>query len=95
MRMMEVVSRMKGKTDTYKIEALIELSNLVLYTDTGRILKYRHLKRDPKYKDAWNISAVNEFGRVAQGVDGRVKGTETIYFVHKRDVTQDIFKDVT
>ena len=35
---MEVVARMKDKTYTSKREALIELSNSVLDTDTVRIL---------------------------------------------------------
>ena len=36
MRIMEVVAWMKGKTDTYQIEAMIELGNLVIDTYTGR-----------------------------------------------------------
>ena len=47
MRMMEVFAWMKGKTDTYQREALIELENLVLDTGTERMLKYIHLMRDP------------------------------------------------
>ena len=47
MSMMEVVAWMKGKTDTYQREALIELENLVLDTGTERMLKYIHLMRDP------------------------------------------------
>ena len=69
--------------------------NLVLDKDTGSILEYIHLRRDPKYKDAWNISAANKFGRLSQRVGGRVKVSDTIYFVHKRGVPQDRFKDVT
>ena len=61
-RMMKVVARMKEKTDSYQKEALIELANSVIDTDIGRILEYRHLKRYLNYKDAWNISAANEFG---------------------------------
>ena len=86
---------MKGKTDTYQREVLIELENLVLDTDTGRMLEYIHLRREPKYKDKWNISAANEFGRFAQGVGSRLKGTDTIHFVHKREFPQDRFKDTT
>ena len=44
-RMMEMVAHMKGKTVTYKREALIELENSVLDADTGRMLEYRHLRR--------------------------------------------------
>ena len=70
----------------YQREELTELANLVLDTDRRRMLEYRHLRRYPKYKDAWNIYSSNEYGQLAQGVGGRVKGTYTIYFVHKKDV---------
>ena len=48
MRMMEVVARMKYKTDTYQIRALIELANSMLDTDTIIILEYRYLRRELK-----------------------------------------------
>ena len=51
MKMIEVVAQKKGKPDTCKREALIGLANLLLYTDIGRMLEYRHISRDPKYKD--------------------------------------------
>ena len=59
---------MKGKTDTYQREALIELANLVLDIGTGRMIEYRNLRRDPKYKYAWNIYAASEFLRLSQVV---------------------------
>eukprot|EP00804_Cyclotella_cryptica_P023552 CCRYP_018913-RA/>CCRYP_018913-RA protein AED:0.17 eAED:0.19 QI:0/0/0/1/0.25/0/5/0/1080 len=49
----------------------------------------------PRFKEAWSISAANEFGRLAQGVGGRVKGTDTIRFIPKSEVPEDRFKDVT
>ena len=59
------------------------------------MLNYRQLIRNPKYKKQWNVSAANEFGRLANGVGGRIKGTNTIKFVHKRDVPKARMKDVT
>eukprot|EP00804_Cyclotella_cryptica_P005837 CCRYP_000123-RA/>CCRYP_000123-RA protein AED:0.35 eAED:0.34 QI:0/0/0/1/0/0/3/0/533 len=59
------------------------------------LLEYRALLRHPKYSDAWNLSAANEFDRLAQGKTGRVKGTNTIAFISKTDVPHDRFKDVT
>eukprot|EP00956_Cyclotella_meneghiniana_P007050 scaffold9575_cov44-Cyclotella_meneghiniana.AAC.1 len=50
----------------------IERAFPVLDPETGQLLEYRQLLRHPKYKDAWNISAANEFGRLAQGIKGRV-----------------------
>ena len=41
------------------------------------------------------LSSANEFGRLAQGVGGRIKGTNTIFFIHKHQVPIDRLKDVT
>jgi hypothetical protein len=44
----------------------------------------------------WAKSAANEFGRLAQGLkDGRVKGTDTIKFIHKDKVPDKRMKDIT
>ena len=48
-----------------------------------------------KYKEDWDVSAANEFGRLAQGVGGRTKGTNTILFVAKKAIPQDRFRDIT
>ncbi len=37
----------------------------------------------------------NEFGQLAQGDGGQIKGTNTIYFVHKHQVKQDRWRDIT
>ena len=58
----------------------IEKAFPVLDPETGQLLEYRQLLRHPKFKDAWNISAANEFGRLAQGIKGRVKATDTIKY---------------
>eukprot|EP00804_Cyclotella_cryptica_P000392 CCRYP_008696-RA/>CCRYP_008696-RA protein AED:0.37 eAED:0.37 QI:0/0/0/1/0/0/5/0/407 len=60
-----------------------------------QLLEYRQLLRHPKFKEAWNISAANEFGRLAQGIKGRVKATDTIKFIPKSDIPPDRLKDVT
>eukprot|EP00804_Cyclotella_cryptica_P017742 CCRYP_001167-RA/>CCRYP_001167-RA protein AED:0.39 eAED:0.39 QI:0/0/0/1/0/0/5/0/585 len=67
----------------------------VLDPETGQLLEYRQLLRHPKFKEAWNISAANEFGRLAQGIKGRVKATDTIKFIPKSDIPPDRLKDVT
>ena len=73
----------------------IERAFPVLDPETGQLLEYRQLLRHPKYKDAWNISAANEFGRLAQGIKGRVKATDTIKFIRKSEIPHDRLKDVT
>ncbi len=40
-------------------------------------------------------SLANEFGQLAQGVGGQIKGTNTIFFVHKHQGSQDRWKDIT
>ena len=47
-------------------------------------LNYRQLIQNPKYKKDWNILAAIEFGQLAQGVGGQIKGTNTIKFIYKR-----------
>ena len=42
----------------------------VLDEESGKLLKYKQLLSHPKYKKEWNISAADEFSRLAQGVGG-------------------------
>jgi hypothetical protein len=67
----------------------------VLDPEMGQLLEYRQLLCHPKFKEAWNILAANEFGRLAQGIKGRVKATDTIKFIRKSDIPYDRLKDVT
>ena len=48
-----------------------------------------------KHKETWSKSSANKFGRLANGVGGRIKGTNTIKFIHKRDLPSKRMKDVT
>jgi hypothetical protein len=68
---------------------------LVCNNDTGEYLNYRQLIQDPKHQKIWNSLAANEFGQLAQGVGGRVKATNTIFFIPKDKVLKDRMKDVT
>ena len=72
---------------------LAELASAVL--DGDNVLKYRQLLKHPVLGPAWNTSSANEFGRLAQGVGGRVKGTDTIFFINKEEVPLDRVLDVT
>ena len=67
----------------------------VLDPDTGKSLSYRQLRQHPKLGPAWDVSSANEFGRLAQGIGGRVKGTNTIFFIPKSEVPLDRRKDVS
>jgi hypothetical protein len=72
-----------------------EAAHAVLDQETGELLEYRRLQKHPRFKEVWNRSAADEFGRLAQGIGGRIKGTNTMQFVHKKDIPFDRLKDVT
>ena len=71
------------------IENDVHQAMAVMDKASGKLLNYLQLMRDPLYKKEWNISAANEFGRLANGVRGRIKGTNTIKFIHKRYVPKN------
>ena len=63
------------------MENEVQQALTVMDKQTGQIHNYSQLLRDPKYKKALNKLAANEFGQLAQGVGGRIKGTNTICFI--------------
>ena len=67
----------------------VELANNIFDPETGQSLTYRKLIKHPKYKDVWKKSAANEFGRLAQGVGNRIRGTDTIKFISKPSIPID------
>ncbi|EJK68827.1 hypothetical protein THAOC_09958 [Thalassiosira oceanica] len=72
------------------------VANAVLDAESGKMLEYRQLLRHPTMKADWNHSSANEFGRLFQGIGGRIdKPTNTCFFIHKHEVPQDRFKEVT
>ncbi|KAL7525184.1 hypothetical protein ACHAXR_004198, partial [Thalassiosira sp. AJA248-18] len=76
--------------------AATDMANAVLDVETGEMLEYRQLLKSPKFQFDWNISSANEFGRLANGIGGRIKNpTNTIFFINKEDVPQERFKDTT
>ncbi len=66
-----------------------EYANEIFDDETGKLLKYRKLISHPKYREVWMHSSANEFGRLAQGVGNRIKGTDTIFFIFKHKVPKD------
>ena len=65
----------------------------VMGASTGKMLNYRQLRRDPKYKVQWNTSEAKECERLADGIGNHVKGTITIEFIHKCNVPQSRMKN--
>ena len=84
---------------TQKINNLeIELHQAMAVLDeqTGQLLNYNQLMQDPKYKKNWSTSSANEFGRLANGVEGCIKNpTNTIRFIRRKDIPRSIRKDIT
>ena len=68
---------------------------VIMDLESGKELKYRELLKHPKLGEIWNGSSSNEFDRLTQGKTGRVKGTDTIDFIHYDEIPQDRRKDVT
>ena len=67
---------------------LIRAANAVTDPHTGKQLEYKQLINHPNHKlrRTWQHSCANEFGRLAQGVSGRIDGTETIKFLHYHEM---------
>jgi hypothetical protein len=57
------------------------MANSVTNEDTVASLEYRHLIQDDSTFPVWNKAAANEFGRLAQGVGGRIEGSNTFFFI--------------
>eukprot|EP00804_Cyclotella_cryptica_P026916 CCRYP_014749-RA/>CCRYP_014749-RA protein AED:0.26 eAED:0.26 QI:0/0/0/1/0/0/2/0/1022 len=72
-----------------------EALSAILDTDTGELLKYRHLIKNPKYCTIWKNAYGKELGRLAQGIPGTVKGTNTIVFIVYNEIPPQRRKDVT
>lgn len=67
----------------------------VFDAESGKFLKYRKLITHPAHHEAWTLSSANEFRHLAQGIGGCIKGTHTIFFIHKSEVPADQCQDVT
>jgi hypothetical protein len=61
----------------------------VLDKTTGNLMEMRHLLVNPKYKELWGKSYTKELGRLAQGIPGVSKGTNTIVFICRKDIPHD------
>ena len=75
-------------------EFLTEFANAVLEKEAGELLEYRHLVKRPMYKKDWDIYFGNSIRRLAQGMPGRNKGTNTIFFINKSEVPDNRWKDI-
>ncbi len=73
----------------------VNILNAVLDMDTGKLLEMRHLPVNQKYKGLWGKSYTTELGRLAQGIPGASKGTNTIVFIARNEIPFARLKDIT
>ena len=67
-----------------------------IVTEKGQIYEYRHLIQDPKYKQVWEDSMCDEFGRLAQGrATTGLEGTDTFHFIPFDTIPHARRKDIT
>jgi hypothetical protein len=79
-----------------QLENEVQNAMAVIDADTGKLLNYRQLMRSTKYRQAWSLSSANKFGRLANGIGGRIKKpTNTIEFIFQHKVPTERMKDVT
>ena len=72
-----------------------DMLNVVLDDDTGELMEYRHLMKKQKVSHPLRELLRQEIGRLAQGMPGQVTGTNKIFFVNKKGVPADRWRDVT
>ena len=63
--------------------------------ENGKLLEYRHLIANPKTRATWTHSYGNKLGRLAQGMPGQTKGTDTIFFIPRHMVSKERVRDIT
>ena len=59
-----------------------ELAGAVLNEETGDLLEYRHLVKQPN-KKVLGSAFSKEVGRLSQGLPGIVEGNDTLNFIFK------------
>ena len=72
----------------YPMQFLCDFANAVIDDETGEVMEYRHLLKDPKHRKRWQTSFSKEIRRLATG-------TKTIKFVSKSTIPRDRWSDIT
>ena len=80
---------------SYPLQFLAYLAGAVQDNETGKLLEYRHLIKHPKYKKYWGYSFGDYIGRLAQGIPVQNTATNTIFFIHKGETPNELWKDVS
>ena len=85
----------KAASRKYPLQLFCELAGAVLDEETGDLLEYRHIVKQPNHKKVWGGAFGKEVGRLAQGLPGIVEGIDTVNFLFTNEIPSDSFKDVT
>ncbi len=88
------ISAQKMASCSFPMTWFCEMANSVM-GENGKLLEYRHLTANPKMRATWTHSYGNELGQLAQGMPGRAKGTDTIFFIPRHMVPKERTRDVT
>jgi hypothetical protein len=68
----------------------------VMDKDTDKLLNYRQLMNNLKYKKTLSLSAAKNFGQLANGIGGCITNpTNTVEFIFQNKVPANRMKDVT
>eukprot|EP00956_Cyclotella_meneghiniana_P038365 scaffold152976_cov64-Cyclotella_meneghiniana.AAC.2 len=79
----------------FPLQIFCEIAGAVMDDETGELLEYRQLMKNHKYKRTWGTAFGNEIGQLAQGIPGRVEGTNTFFFIKQDEIPTNRQKDVT
>ena len=82
------LSNRQAAARQYPLAFMCEWSQAVLDDDTGDLLEYRQLIKNPKYKEVWSKSFSKEIQRLEDT-------TKTIAFVAKHQIPQGRRKEIT
>jgi hypothetical protein len=80
--------RTRSKTAQHSAHSVlsIPMANAVIHPTTGANMEYRGLIADKETFPNWDRAAANKFGRLAQGVGGRIEGSNATHFILRSEV---------
>jgi hypothetical protein len=73
----------------FPLQVLCNIAGAVMDAETGEMMEYRHLIKKEKYRKTWGHSFCNKIDQLAQGMPGRVEGTNTFFFIEYEQIPQD------
>ena len=85
----------KAASRKHPLKMFCKLAGAVLDEETGYLLEYCQIVKQPNHKNVWCGDFGKGVGRLAQGIPGIVEGTDTLNFIFKNEIPADRFKDVT